>query len=52
MTAHQKSADEIVNRMIELAEKKYNCSQSRNSLTQRRKHNFGRLKNGRNSISE
>ena len=27
MTAQQKSADEIVNRMIQLAENKYNCSQ-------------------------
>lgn len=27
MTAQQKSADEIVNRMIQLAESKYNCSQ-------------------------
>lgn len=27
MTARQKSADEIVNRMIQLAENKYNCSQ-------------------------
>ncbi|MEE4265290.1 MAG: C-GCAxxG-C-C family protein [Desulfobacteraceae bacterium] len=27
MTIHQKSADEIVNRMIQLAGKKYNCSQ-------------------------
>ena len=27
MTAQQKSADEMVNRMIQLAENKYNCSQ-------------------------
>jgi len=27
MTARQRSADELVNRMIELAENKYNCSQ-------------------------
>ena len=27
MTVKQKSADEMVNRMIQLAEKKYNCSQ-------------------------
>ena len=27
MTTHQKSADEMVSRMIELAENKYNCSQ-------------------------
>ena len=27
MTAQQKSADEMVNRMIQLAESKYNCSQ-------------------------
>lgn len=27
MTIQQKSADEIVNRMIQLSEKKYNCSQ-------------------------
>ena len=27
MTVYQKSADEIVNRMIQLAEKNYNCSQ-------------------------
>ena len=27
MAAQQKSADELVNRMIQLAESKYNCSQ-------------------------
>ncbi len=27
MTAQQRSADEMVNRMIQLAENKYNCSQ-------------------------
>ena len=27
MAIHQKTADDIVNRMIQLAEKKYNCSQ-------------------------